>query len=239
MKPLKMNWAKTSWLKNGTYGSDSLLVFDCFIPKDLFDTIKNSFQGYVQKEGKKVAVYHTGVINNLLQKGQEIELDGVKIDQASLAGKELLLLCENCTNEKVSRLAKLYKEDLKQEEFAKAMNKTINEIFGNKYFKELSKGIKVPEDINWITYKVNDNEYNIDFNYGVQYSLDWRETSHESFNAYSIYRVIPDKSRLPELRKFLEEAQEFSKHTKANEVAEWITGFDSSSHESRKKPGPR
>ncbi len=231
-----MNWAKTSWLKNGSYGIDSLLAFDCFVPKDLFDTTKSFFQGYIQKDGKKLAVYTTQVINALLEKGQQVELDGISITKEALnSGKSLLLLCENCTNEKVAKLAKLYKEELKEKEFSEGVNKTVNEIFGKKYFKQLSKGISVPEDIKWETYKINDKEYKIDFNYGVECSEDWEETSHEAFNKRLTYRVIPDKSKLEELKNLLEESQLFCKNLDANESAEWMPGFDGSSHESRKK----
>jgi hypothetical protein len=241
MKNLKMNWAKTSWLRNGDYGSGSLVSFDCFVPKDIFEIIKPSFEGYIQKNEKKTAVYNLGVIGALLENNHQVEIDGVNIIKEEYSNRKIAFIgfFENSTNETIARLAKLYKVEMNQKAFQKEVSKTVDEAFGNKYFMELSKGVKVPNDIKFETFRIGGDEYQIDFNYGVQLAVDWQETSHEDFHGTNIYRAISSREKLPELKQFLNESQTFANVPRANENESWLPGFDSATFESKKKFNPK
>lgn len=234
-----MNWARTSWLRQGAYGDDSLLSFDCYIPKEIFEIVKSSFEGYIQKNEKKTAVYNLSIITSLIENGHQIELDGVKLNNENYTNRQihLIQLCETSTNEAISSLAKLYKAEINHKDFKKEVYKTVDEIFGNKYFLELSKGVKVPEDIKFDNFRVGDEEYSIDFNYGVEHRIKWEEVSHEDFQGRDVYRVIPDKAKLPELKTFLIESQNYAKAPSANEDRKWMQGYDAATYEPKKKNG--
>lgn len=236
-----MNWAKTSWLRQGSYGNDSLLSFDCFIPKDIFEIIKPSFEGYIQKNEKKTAVYNLNVISSLLEKDLQVEVDGVNINKDDFYNHKMRVigLFEKSTNEVVSNLAKLYNQELKNKKFKEEVSKTVNDIFGNKYFMELSIGVKVPEDANFEKINVGGVEYNIDFKYGVQESTQWEEVSHENFQGKFVYRAIPNKNKLPELRAFLEEAKNYVNNSLIDENSKWLPGFDAATFEPKKKFSPK
>lgn len=241
MKIFKMNWARTSWMRQCGYGNDSLVSFDCFIPKDIFEIIKPTFEGYVQKNEKKTAVYNLDVIGALLENTHQVELDGVNISKEDYNNSKMKIigLCDNSTNTAISDLAKLYKEDLKQEAFKKEVSKTVDEAFGNKYFMALSRGVEIPKDVKFNFFRIGGAEYQIDFNYGVQKSITWEEISHEDFRGTDVYRAIPNKDKLPELRAFLTEAENFAKVPRANENAKWLPEFNAATYEPRKKNGYR
>lgn len=237
MKPLKMNWVKTPWVRRTGCGDDALLCFDCFVPKDIFEIIKPSFEGYTQKNEKKTAVYHLGVIGDLLKNDQQVELDGVNITKNDYFNNKvrLLELCENSTNETISKLAKSFKQDLKYKAFEEEVSKTVNEIFGSKRFLELSDGVKIPEDSKFETFKIGEQEYSVDFKYGVERATTYEEVSYENFHPVSIYRAIPSKNKLPELKAFLTESQAYAKAPQVDQNSAWLPGFDVANYEPRKK----
>ena len=241
MKILKMNWAKTSWLRQAGCGNDALVSFDCFVPKEVFEIIKPTFEGYIQKNEKKAALYNLGVISALLENNLQVELDGVNISKEDYKNRKasILGLCEKSTNETIANLAKLYNEEIKHKAFKEEVSKTVNEIFGNKYFMELSKGVEIPSDSKFETINVGGVEYIIDFKYGVQKSVEWEEVSHESFHPKDVYRAIPNKNKLSELKVFLEESKAYSKNFQLDQNGLWLPGFDAATYEPRKKPGNR
>jgi hypothetical protein len=241
MKPLKMNWVRTPWVRRTGYGTDALVCFDCFVPKDIFEIIKPSFEGYTQKNEKKTALYHLSVIGDLLKNNHQVELDGVNIHKDDYFNPKvsILELSENSTNETISNLAKLYKQDLKYKAFEEEVSKTVNEIFGNKIFLELSKGVKIPEDSRFETFRIGEQKYQIDFKYGVERAITYDEVSHENFHEVSIYRAIPSKNKLPELKAFLNESQAYAKAPQVDQNAKWLPGFNASAYEPRKKNGYR
>jgi hypothetical protein len=238
MKPLKMNWAKTPYIRNGSCGWEALVSFDCFVPKEVFEVVKSTFEGYIQKNGKKVALYNLGVIGDLVEAGHQIELDGVNIGN-NTRSEDILSISENSTNDKVAYLSQFYNRMMKYKEKKEEFNKQLDDFFGKKYFRALSQGVEIPKDIKWEYFNIGGQEIHVDFKYGVQKGLTWEEPSHEYFVGVDVFRLIPSKEKLPELREFLEESKKFPKDPNPNINDEWQPGFNEQTYEPKKKMGYR
>lgn len=253
MDNIKMIWAKTPYFRNGGIGINALLAFDCFLKPEIFNLVKNSFEGYIQNNGRKTAIYNTQVINNLIQNGINVQLDGVEIKPAEprpndfikqisdveneparyISNDELIKQSINSTNKQASRLARLYSEVAYRDNLVSGLQFRIDELFDNKQFIVTKK--KEPADINWESARLGNVDMMFDFNYGVEKRIIYEERSHEDFISIEVYRSL-NKEKIADLKNLFYEAKN-NKPLVYDEDTEWQPGFNSETYESKKKQG--
>lgn len=234
MKTIKMNWAYSPYLRQGSIGMHAKVAFDCFVSSDIFEVVKFNFDGTITKNDKKTSLYSVHVISDLMKNGFNVQLDGVDIKQSEYYGAESLIQQSgNSHNTKIAELSKSYNNCLKEKDFINNFHRELDKLFDNKKFNSTNKS--EPADINWVKFYMGNSEMIFDFKYGVQKLISWNEVSHEHFVPETLYRVI-NKEKLSLLKSFIEEARNYK--PKINDIdPEWQFGFDSSSYEAKKKKG--
>lgn len=232
MKKIKMNWVQTPYLRNGSVGVYAKLAFDCFVSSEMFEVVKGSFNGYINKNGKKTAVYDVHVINSLMNNGFNIQLDGVDIKKSEHYHCEILIQQSgNSTNERIKFLHNLYSQVLKEKNREIDFHKELDELFDNK--KHMITKKSEPADIKWETIKVGHIDLYFDYKYGVEKRITFEETSHEHFVGVNVYRSI-NLEKISQLKELIESAKNY-KPLIYDENYQWQPGFDETTYEAKKK----
>jgi len=78
-----LTWARTpSFYSSVTEaGDEGLLACMGFVAPAIFELIKPYWEGYIQFNGKKTALYHPNVVQALLEETYTVSLDGIMFDR--------------------------------------------------------------------------------------------------------------------------------------------------------------
>lgn len=234
MENVKMNWVKTPYCRNGGIGITALLAFDCFVKPEIFNLAKQYFEGYIDKGGKKTAVYNSHIITNLMDNGVGVQIDGVNVQKSQYYSNESIIRqSENSTNQQIAHIARIFNEVKRRQDADGDFYAKLNQLFDNKQHIVTKKA--EPADIKWELIRVGNVEITFDLNYGVEKRIIYEERTHEDFTPVAVYRSLK-LERVPELRKLVEDAKNV-KPLIYDEDYQWQPGFDPSTYEGKKKQG--
>jgi hypothetical protein len=245
MKPVKLNWALTPWLRshNDHGGHTALVSFDCYVDKELFEIIKPEWSGYIMKNGKKTAVYNHSVIETLEEQGRHITIDGIVVcdhqDIKDLTDR-LLAMSQNSTNDRISYLSNLYLQKKKWEEQALPVLKELQDMWQS--FERATNSEKIlgidAKNFHWTRISagsdVPEHDYQVDMNYGIRRGITYDEPSHEYFVPVDLYARLKDGVSLEHMRSVVSAAQTLPHKPKFNENDKWSEGYDAKTFEPKK-----
>lgn len=238
MKSVKLNWALSPYLRsyNSSHGGKTLVSLDCFADKDLFAVIKSQWAGYIQKHGKKTALYNIHVIDELIDSGYTVMLDGVNMNKSS----SYLSQSIHSNNDWISFLANLEAQNDKWKAQSQQAVEKLKNMFGQGVDETADKTVfGIPHDkLNWTHLKLKSGEpgyeFKIDLQYGIQECMTWEEPSHEYFVPVYYYKTLKPGVSLDELVSLVKKLQALPKAPSFNHEQKWQEGYDSSTWEPKK-----
>ena len=227
MMNIKLNWALTPYLRshNDSLGGSCLVSVDGFVDKNLFELIKSEWAGYVQKNGKKTALYNLHVIDTIIKAGHSVTLEGTQmtLDYNFFDGTS--------QNSWVKSLSSLYQQSQVWKEQSDKLILALKDMFATSV-KENEEdtvfGISKSK-LQWTHIKLKDNveyEFKIDVNYGIQECMTWEEPSHEYFVPIYFYKTLKPGHSANELKELVEKIRSLPKAPEFNHEQKWQEGYD-------------
>lgn len=238
MKEIKLNWARAPYLRshNEGPGYTALLNFDCYVNQDIFALAKSDWVGYIMKNGKKTALYDSTVIESLLDKGYDINLDGIKIKSDNIIknhslNAQLLSLSESSTNAHIAKLAHLHNAKTQWHEQSHDIFKELDSLWGQAVKVEDAAKIGVAGKALKFTSiasgsEVSEQNYAIDLVHGVRQTMTYEEPSHEYFVAVYFYSTLKPQVSVEKLNEVAKKAQALPKKPTFDYNDKWIEGYD-------------
>lgn len=234
---IKMRWAKipTFEKRYQEATNDALVSFVDFIPSTVFEKVKPFWQGYIDYNGKKTAIYKLEIVEFLLTQTYNIELDGtvyiksVKEYPGSLILNKLLNLCKESDISDILKMAKkqrsrLIFSQIKQDLWALFEPAEVVPIMKDK-----------AANFEWIDVKATHNEkqYSFDLTNGGLYYEEVRWFNNERTTlARQASLKNPDDN--VKLFKLVVEYKKYGKiiNELMNEdfVARWADGYDENTY---------
>lgn len=230
---IKMRWAKfpTFEKRYQEATNDALVSFVDFIPSSVFEKVKPFWQGYIDYNGKKTAIYKIDIIEFLLTQTYNIELDGtvyiksVKEYPGSVILNKLLNLCKESDVPEILKMAKkqrsrLIFSQIKQDLWALFQPAEVVPIMKDK-----------AANFEWIDVKATHNEkqYSFDLTNGSLYYEEARWFNNER-TILARFAKLKNSDDNVKLFKLVVEYKKYGKiiNELMNEdfVSRWSDGYD-------------
>jgi hypothetical protein len=230
---IKMRWARlpTFEKRYQEATNDALVSFVDFIPPTVFEKVKPFWQGYVEYNGKKTAIYKIEIVEFLLTQTYNIELDGsiyiksVKDYPGSVVLNKLLNLCKESDVPEILKMAKkqrsrLIFSQIKQDLWGLFNPAEVVPIMKNK-----------AASFEWIDVKATHNEkqYSFDLTNGFLYYEEVRWFNNER-TTIARFASLKNKEENVKLFKLVVEYKKYGKiiNELMNEDFEsrWTNGYD-------------
>lgn len=230
---LKMRWAKLPTFEKRYHEAtnDALVSFVDFIPATIFEKIKPFWQGYIEYNGKKTAVYKIEIVEFLLEQTYNIDIDGtiyiksVKEYPGSLTINKLLNLCKDSNVEDIAKMSRkqrslLIFSQIKQDMWALFEPAEVVEIMKDK-----------SANFEWIDVKATSKErcYSFDLTNGALYYEEEKWFNNEKIVTARFAKLKNFEDNI-KLFKLVVEYKKYGKIVEKlmNEDFEtrWVEGYD-------------
>ena len=231
---IELAWAKLPSFPQNYHeaNNDGLIAFLSFVPKVLFSSIKPFWEGYIEYEGKKVALYRPDVVEILLQETYLVNLDGTYLDKpvssfpGSLIINKIINVCQDSNNKNIAKMG--YKQ--RQLIIYSQIKKELWVLFTPSDVIEINDPHQFKTGL-WTTVKANkyEKEFDFDLNQGFLHYEDIRKNEDGAIQTYHRIAKLKNENDLPKLVKLVIEYKKYGKNVESFDnfdfESTWNEGF--------------
>lgn len=234
-------WAKLPTFHHNHHEAcnDALVAFSGFLPKEIFNSIKPFWEGYILYNDKKIGIYKTDVVEFLLKETFVINLDGTILQKSvqafpgSLIINKILNVCNNSQQTNIAKMSH------KQRQFIiyTQIKRDLWALFLPSEIIDSEEDFKSGE---WTTVKpsTNDREYDFNLSRGLLHYEEVKKDSDGKLVTFHRKAYLKNKDELNQLVQFVFELKKYGKNAENLSTLDfpttWADGFLSDTFQPKK-----